>query len=72
MVEHEIDPSTLGDGEYLLHERQVEALDTLSAPTRNQLIEDGKYPKPVRIGERRKAWRSSQIREWMNNLPDWE
>ena len=33
-----------------------------------RLIAEGKFPKPLKLGPSRIAWRESVITEWQNNL----
>lgn len=35
-------------------------------PTIYKMMEDGQFPKPIRLGERRVAWRESDILEWLD------
>ncbi len=36
-----------------------------------RLVETGAggFPKPVKVGERRVAWRESELQEWLESLP---
>lgn len=38
---------------------------TLSRATINRKVAKGEFPPPIRISERRKAWRASWVRQWM-------
>lgn len=52
----------------LLREPEVKAATGLSRSQRHRMVKAGKFPAPVRIGERASAWRQSQIAEWLAGL----
>ena len=52
----------------LLKIKQVTALTGLSESTIDRRIEDGTFPKALRIGPRATRWRESAIREWLDGL----
>jgi len=43
----------------------------LSRSTMYRKIQDGTFPKQVRIAERCAGWRQSAIEEWMRNPMSW-
>lgn len=47
--------------------RQAEVLrkTALSRSTLYELIDAGKFPKPLKIGERINAWPQHEVEEWM-------
>ena len=61
-TKHQIDP---------LHRRKVvENVTGLSRSSIYAKIAEGTFPRPVQIGARAVAWRSSDIRAWMANLQE--
>ena len=51
--------------ERLLSEKEVQAIDGLSSPTRWRERKDGNYPEPIPISKGRKAYRENDIRAWV-------
>ena len=47
---------------------EVVRLTTLSKPSIYRMTAAGKFPKPLRTGEGRIAWRESEVREWLERL----
>ncbi|MDX5300097.1 MAG: AlpA family phage regulatory protein [Gammaproteobacteria bacterium] len=45
---------------------QVTDVTTLSKASIYRLLRDRKFPAPVRIGERRVAWRLSDVMGWLD------
>lgn len=61
----------------LLRRPQVEEMTGLSRSSIYAKIAEGTFPRPVQIGARAVAWRSSDIQAWMDSLsvsagPAWE
>lgn len=56
-------------GGRLLRRRQVEELTTLSRSSIYRLMEDGKFPRPVRVGTNAVRWRWSDITHWLEARP---
>jgi prophage regulatory protein len=52
----------------LLDKWAVEALTSLDITTIYRKIKAGTFPKPVRVGKRRVAWRESDLVRWQNSL----
>ena len=49
-----------------LHRRPaVEEITGLSRSTIYALMDDGEFPRPVRIGRRAVAWRDSDLSTWL-------
>ena len=49
-----------------LHRRpSVEEITGLSRSTIYALMDDGEFPRPVRIGRRAVAWRDSDLTAWL-------
>jgi len=49
-----------------LHRIQsVKALTGLSRTSIYRLAQEGKFPKPIKLGERASGWRQSEINAWM-------
>jgi prophage regulatory protein len=55
--------------ERLLAEPDVHRLTTLSRSTRWRQVREGKFPAPVKITERRIAWRERDIVAWLTAAP---
>ncbi len=53
----------------LIRRPEVQRLTGLSRSSLYEMIAAGKFPAPVRIGERAVAWRESEIREWIEARP---
>lgn len=51
----------------LLRRPEVEARTGLSRSTIYQWMKDGRFPKPVRLGERIVAWRESDVTAWLES-----
>ena len=51
--------------EQLLRRCDVENIIGLSRSAIYALMEEGQFPRPVRIGKRAVAWRRSEIEAWM-------
>lgn len=51
----------------LIRIAQVIETTTLSKASIYRLMGLGKFPQPVRIAERRIAWRSSDLHAWMDS-----
>ncbi|WP_220719132.1 MULTISPECIES: helix-turn-helix transcriptional regulator [Agarivorans] len=52
----------------LLNKSQVAAKTGLSASTIYRLCQAGKFPKPVRLSERRVAWKKEDVEKWFEDL----
>ena len=49
-----------------LHRRHaVEEMTALSRSTIYAMMDEGTFPRPVRIGKRAVAWRDSDLRAWL-------
>lgn len=53
--------------ERLIRLPQVEALTGLRRAHLYKLAQDGKFPKPIKIGTRASAWRESAVAEWIES-----
>ena len=53
----------------LLRRRQVEELTGLSRSTVYKMMQNGEFPRPVRIGPAAVRWRASDITAWMESRP---
>ncbi|QIK78643.1 AlpA family phage regulatory protein [Sphingomonas piscis] len=51
--------------EAFLTESRTTQLTTLSRATINRKVARGEFPAPIYISARRKAWRESAVRAWM-------
>lgn len=52
------------DEQFLTYKRCAE-LTTLSEPELVRRVRVGRFPKPIRLGPRRVAFRLTEIRQWM-------
>jgi prophage regulatory protein len=53
------------DGDQLVVDKDLDALMPLHRSTRWRMARDGKFPRPIQITPARKAWRLSDIRQWL-------
>lgn len=49
----------------LLKRQQVEAATSLSRSTIYEMMSKGTFPKPVRLGAQRVAWRERDVIAWL-------
>ena len=49
----------------LLKAQAVADLTSMSRSHLHRLARDGKFPKPIKIGENRSAWLESDVQEWI-------
>lgn len=54
----------------LLDKWKVEEMTSLDITTIYRKIKAGDFPKPVRVGRRRVAWRESDIAAWQTRLEE--
>lgn len=52
----------------LLNTRSVVEATTLSRPELHRRVLDGRFPAPLRLGERRVAWRASDVAQFISGL----
>ncbi len=50
----------------LIRRKQVEAMTSLSRSRIYALMNEGAFPKPVRLGTQSVAWPLSEIEAWIN------
>ena len=50
----------------LLKAQAVADLTSMSRSHLHRLARDGKFPKPIKIGENRSAWLESDVQEWIS------
>ena len=53
----------------LLRRRQVEEITGMSRSTIYKMMQNGDFPRPVKIGPAAVRWRSSDIRAWVESRP---
>lgn len=53
---------------HLYRRPQVEALTGLSRASIYAMMDEGTFPRPVRLGKRAVAWREADLSEWMDTL----
>lgn len=50
-----------------ISQREVEQKTGLSSATLHRLRRKGRFPDPIRVGERRIAWPEAEIDNWLAN-----
>ena len=53
----------------LLRRRQVEEITGMSRSSIYKLMQDGEFPRPVRVGPAAVRWRTSDITAWVESRP---
>ena len=53
----------------LLRRRQVEEITGMSRSTIYKMMQNGEFPRPVRIGPAAVRWRASDITAWVETRP---
>lgn len=53
----------------LLKIKDVSSLIKLKPCTIRKMVKNNSFPFPIKIDSKSWAWRYSQIRDWINNLP---
>lgn len=56
-------------GERLLRLNQVEEVVGYKKSKIYELVKDGFFPQPVKLGTRAVRWRESAISQWIDSLP---
>jgi prophage regulatory protein len=49
--------------------RQVVALTTYSRPSIYRLIAEGRFPKPIKLGDLKIAFIEEEVLDWLNSRP---
>ena len=57
------------DDDRILRIQEVLKLTGLCRTTLWRLVKDHKFPEPRKLGPRAIGWRSSEIHEWIRDLP---
>lgn len=52
----------------ILRRPDVEAVTGLSRSTIYKWMNEGSFPKPVKLGPRAVGWREADINDWLNKL----
>ena len=52
----------------ILRRPDVEAVNGLSRSTIYKWMNEGSFPKPVKLGPRAVGWREADINDWLNKL----
>ena len=55
--------------EYHLRRPAVEAVTGLSRSSIYSMMDDGSFPRPIRVGKRAVAWPQSTIEAWLAQRP---
>ena len=50
----------------ILKAKEVAERTSISIPHIRRLAREGKFPKPIKIGENRSAWLESDVQEWIS------
>ena len=58
--------SNKDQGYKLLKAQDVADLTSIFRSHLHRLARDGKFPKPIKIGENRSAWLESDVQEWIS------
>ena len=53
----------------LLRRRQVEEVTGLTRSSIYRLMQDGQFPRPVRVGPAAVRWKASDITVWLESRP---
>ena len=53
----------------LLRRRQVEEITGMSRSSIYKMMQDGEFPRPVRIGPAAVRWKASDITAWVESRP---
>jgi prophage regulatory protein len=61
------DAHQLKSVDLLLSDSEVGQITTLSRTTRWRMKKTGAFPEPIRIGNRRSAYRASDIASWLES-----
>ena len=56
-------------GDRLLRRRQVEEITGMSRSSIYRLMQNGEFPRPVRVGPTAVRWRESEITAWLESRP---
>ncbi len=56
-------------GDRLLRRREVEEITSLSRSSIYRSMQEGDFPRPVRVGPAAVRWRASDITGWMESRP---
>ena len=54
----------------ILRRPDVEAVTGLSRSTIYKWMDEGSFPKPVKLGPRAVGWREADINDWLNKLSE--
>ena len=54
----------------LLRRQQVEEIAGIKRSSIYRLMDDGEFPRPVKVGPAAVRWRESDIRAWLDSRPD--
>ena len=56
-------------GDRLLRRREVEAITGMGRSSIYRLMQDGEFPRPVRVGNAAVRWKASDITRWVESRP---
>ena len=55
--------------ERLLRRREVERVTGMSRSSIYRLMQEGEFPRPVKVGPSAVRWRASDIMDWIESRP---
>ena len=56
-------------GDRLLRRRQVEEITGLSRSSIYRLMQDGEFPRPVKVSPAAVRWRETELTDWLESRP---
>ena len=62
------EPTAVPGDDEMLNIKQVAKLTTMSESTIKRRVQDGLFPKPIYLSERRKAWPARAVKRWLDEL----
>lgn len=54
----------------ILRRTQIEQMLGISRSSIYQMMADGEFPRPLKLGRRAVGWRSDDIETWLNDLQE--
>ena len=56
-------------GDRLLRRRQVEKITGMKRSSIYRLMQDGDFPRPVKVGPAAVRWKESEVNTWVESRP---
>jgi prophage regulatory protein len=57
------------ENDRILRLAEVLAVTGLSKSSLYRAVREGRFPRPVELGERLRGWRASEVYQWIADLP---